>query len=216
VRRLYMTSSRISLAAVVAVALIACGGGGQGDGSGNPTAGLPGAQQPEYNDQAPPRNDDAPVDSYDPPPTSGEQPGPNPGGGPGGGGALCSRLCTELSARQCDVGDPNTCAANCSAELDESLGACVNEFGALFDCLLASPSFVCTDGELEVDENEDFAECEAPARAYAECADLEPEPEPQPGGECTPDDECVSCVDVCDYCLCLTDNDSVACETTCQ
>jgi len=223
-----MTSSRISLAALVAVALIACGGGGQGDGSGNPTAGLPGAQQPDYNDQAPPGNDDAPVDSYDPPPASGDQPGSNPDAPPGGGGgsALCSRLCTELAARQCDVGNPTTCASECAADLEGELGACLNEFVSFFDCLLAN-AFVCTadeqgnPGEPSFTE-EDLAECESQAVAYVDCAGLdtepepEPEPEPQPGGECTPDDDCVGCVDICDACLCITDDDAVACETSCQ
>ena len=85
-----MTSSRITLGALLAFALVACGGGGTGEG-GDPQAGIPGPEQPTYNDQAPPGNPDAPVDSYDPVPNSSDQPGGTPGGGGGTSNVLGSR-----------------------------------------------------------------------------------------------------------------------------
>jgi hypothetical protein len=112
------------------------------------------------------------------------------------------------------VGDLTTCSSECAADLDAELGDCVDEFAAVFDCLLASPTFVCTDGT-EIDGDE-FPECEAQALAYAECADVEPEPRPdEPSGECTPDDGCTGCATDCDVCLCALD-DPTLCEGTCQ
>lgn len=208
-----MTSSRATLAALLALALVACGDGG----STGPGTGFPGSEQPGFNDQGPPGNDQAPVDTYDQPPSSGQQPGSSPGAPPttGGSGNLCSRLCNELSARQCDVGDPATCASECSADLDAELGDCVDEFAAVFDCFLASPSFVCTTDGSEIDGDE-FPECAPQALAYAECSgQLDPEDPDPPVQECTPDDGCAGCVEECDACLCVLD-DTALCETSCQ
>jgi hypothetical protein len=220
-----MTSSRISLAALVAVALIACGGGGQGEGSGSPQDGVPGPEQPGYNDQAPPSNPNAPANSYDPVPTSDDQPGSTPGtpgggGGaplPGNAGAICTRICNGLAAKQCDVGgSPSTCAAECAAEIETEIGQCVNQFGAFYDCLLASPSFVCvanedgTPGDPNFDDEDVLTDCEAEVLDYVNCVDDEPEP----GGECSAADQCMGCVDVCDACLCALDDEEL-CASSC-
>lgn len=105
-----MTSSRICLAAIVAISLIACsdGKGAQQDRF----AEAAGNEQPKYNGDAPGWNPNAPRDAYDQPPNSyadpfagadlgddddlpggpgggDERPGPGGGGerpGPGGGG----------------------------------------------------------------------------------------------------------------------------------
>ncbi len=231
-----MTSSRISLAALFAAAVVACGGGGTGEGSGSPTDGIPGSEQPSYNDQAPPRNPNTPGNSYDPLPASDDQPGSNPGGTPGGGGgapppggssAVCSRLCTGLASKQCDVGSPAQCTADCSEALTEGeFAGCFNELVSFYDCLLASPRFVCvpnedgTPGDPNFDDEEVLAGCEAQVLDYVECADLEPDPEPepepppQPGGDCSAGGQCDGCVDVCETCLCVLDDEEL-CASSC-
>jgi hypothetical protein len=225
-----MTSSRISLAALFAAAVVACGGGGTGEGSGSPTDSIPGSEQPSYNDQAPPGNPNAPSNSYDPLPSSDDQPGSNPGGTPGGGGGPlpggsgsgCSRICSGLAAKQCGVGSPGECEADCAEALseDENVG-CVNEFFAFYDCLITSPAFSCTpdeDGDSvpDVDDEEALAGCEAQVLDYVECAGLEPEPEPEPepGGECSAAYLCVGCVEECDICLCVLEDESL-CASSC-
>jgi len=222
-----MTSSRISLAALFAAAVVACGGGGTGEGSGNPTDTIPGSEQPSYNDQAPSVNPNAPGNSYDPLPTSDDQPGSNPGGSPGGGGgplpggsgAVCSRLCTGLASKQCDVGSPVECTADCNEALTEGeFAGCFNELVAFYDCLLASPSFVCvvnedgTPGEPNFDDEEVLAGCETQVLDYVDCVGVDPEPQPEPA--CSAADQCEGCVDVCDACLCALDDEEL-CASSC-
>jgi hypothetical protein len=215
-----MTSSRISLAALFAAAVVACGGGGTGEGSGSPTDTIPGSEQPNYNDQAPSGNPNAPGNSYDPLPASDDQPGSNPGGSPGGGGTppggtgICPRLCTNLAAKGCDVGSPSECASDCSEALAEGQAeGCLNELVSFYDCFLGGSAFVCTDGEPDIDDEDLLAECESQVLAYAECSGQIPEPGPEPGGECS-NGQCDGCVDACEACMCALDDEAL-CASSC-
>lgn len=204
-----------SIALVLAVfgcpALVACGGKASGGAS-------PAGATPEPGD--PPGVYDPPPPTYDPPPPTTDSPPPvyDPPGG--SGGQACVQLCNFAAANTCQgvVPTPEEIAA-CPASCDQLLAAfapCEDEYGAALSCVLSSPFFedffaaICSGEEPEFDEEDIPAACEAPLIALAECSETIGEPNP-PDPECSERDQCLGCTELCDYCECTGDIDSVSC-----
>jgi hypothetical protein len=120
-----MTSTRATLAALLALALVACAGGETGPGSG-----IPGPEQPEFNDQGPPGDGFAPRNSYGSTPNYEDQAGPNPEGIPSGPEAepgpgpepeptqcspedQCGGCVEDCDLCLCVLDDPTLCEGTC-------------------------------------------------------------------------------------------------------